>query len=75
MSTALSLDLWSKLPGLLDFVGVNSMWDFFYNILNQKVMTLWINRDFKNTAIVYTGAVMSLAMSFTSAAYVIVQST
>lgn len=38
-------------------------------------MTLWINRDFKNTAIVYTGAVMSLSMSFVAAAWVIVQST
>jgi hypothetical protein len=51
------------------------MWGFFNNILSSKVMTLWFAWDLQWPAFIYSGAVVSMAMSFVSAAYVIVQST
>jgi hypothetical protein len=38
-------------------------------------MSLWFNNQLAVSSVVYTGALMSLAMSFVSAAYVVVQAT
>jgi hypothetical protein len=66
------VNLWDKLPGLTDLFDYTAVMSFMDSFLTSKVMGLWYNNQLAVQSWVYTGALMSLTMSFVSAAYVIV---
>jgi hypothetical protein len=64
--------LWNNFPGLTDLFDFNAVTSFMDSFLTSKVMSLWYDNQLAVQSWVYTGALMSLTMSFVSAAYVVV---
>lgn len=68
-------DLFAGLPGLQSFINFGSSWGFMESLLNGEVFWNLMARNFQNQFFIYAGALISLTMSWVSAAWVIVNGT
>lgn len=67
------MSLWTALPSLEMIADFSGMKNLMHSVLQGEVMSLFFGNQMAVQGWVYTGVLMSLVMSFISAAYVVVK--